>query len=228
MGASITDSFSRNQHVQDSWGKENTEQQQQQQGQKRAVFDSPEAKKTLGYLTDFSAPTSGFTDEAAANYRRMAGNEGAMNPYTEALIADENKMADRRFGNRLAQTRAGAYRGGTGANMYAQDKLAQDFTNEQSRDNNAIRTQAFEAAQGRGQTERLAGSAGLSALRESDISAALQNKGIAAQILALLRGEDVEGTAAQQSVNEKRGKVSGTQSGHTFTGQASYGASGGV
>lgn len=226
--ASISETRSRDRYRQDEWSQSTQDTASAGSGKKRAVFESPEAKNTLSYLQERDAPTSKYTDPAARTYQRMADQTGQdTNPYVEALIKDENAVAETGFQNRLAQTRAGAYRGGTGANMYAQDKVGADFQAQLSQGNNQLRYGAYDDAQNRALSSNVSGAAGLAGLRESDIGTALQQKGFATQLLALLRGEDVanEETVAQK--NQRTGGFSGTKSGQSVTGSYTYGGGGG-
>lgn len=175
---------------------------QTQTGQRRALFDSPEAQTILGALTGQVAGSDrpDYGAEAAGTYRQMASNPGGINPFVEQAISASNKEADAALQTGLAGVRAGAYRGGTGANMYGQGRMVADAANTRAKDNALARVGAFDSAA----TRQLAGQqAGASGLAGMDTNKQL----LAAQILAMLRGEDVN----QNTAGTMFGRTDGTQ-----------------
>lgn len=159
------------------------------------TFNSPESQAILARLSGTATDTAGtdYLHQAGNTYGAIAGG-GDSNPYIEALIHDQNAVGDRTFQNRLAGTRAGAYRGGTGANMFGQGKLAADFTNQQSAQNNQLRADNYNT----GQARKLAAAGGLADLGGGQAS-------LAAQILAMLRGQKInqnEASSGRTDTNE--------------------------
>lgn len=154
-----------------------------------------EGNRILQYLMNSGAGSAETGANAAATYGDLSRG-GGVNPATEQIIARSNQEADRTFANRLAQTRAQGYRGGTGANVYRQDKLAADFTNAQAKENANLRYGAFNDAN----TNRLAGASGLASMSGAQ-------QGLGAQILSLLRGQTQTGT----QVGTQTGTQTGTQ-----------------
>lgn len=204
----------RDRFSEDSWGTSNQQRNENvdanRQGSRRAAFDSPQGQSILGFLTDQTQQGGQYQGQAGQAYGSLAGLRGEQNPEVENIIKSTNKEADTNFSNRLAQSRAGGYRGGTGAGLYDQDKIAAQFTNQQAGDNAALRYGAFNDAQGRQLSANVAGAGGLAGLSG-------QNAASAAQILALLRGEDTDDQTRQVSnantLTNERGGKSGTKSG---------------
>lgn len=190
-------------------GKKTTEHQnvsqqtdQTQTGQRRALFDSPEAQTILSSLTGQVAGSSrpDYGAEAAGTYRQMAATPGGINPFVEQAITASNKEADAALQTGLAGVRAGAYRGGTGANMYGQGRMVADAANTRAKDNALARIGAFDSAATRQLAGQQAGASGLGGLGTNQ-------QLLAAQILSLLRGEDIN----QQSSGTMTGRTDGTQ-----------------
>lgn len=194
---------------------------QQRAGNRRAAFEGPEAERTLGYLTDQTVQGGNYQGQAGQAYNDLARMRGQPNPEVENIIRATNAEADTNFANRLGKSRAAGYRGGTGANLYNQDKVASEFTNKQAGENAALRYGAFNDAQDRQLSGNVAGASGLAGLSG-------QSGGLAAQLLALLRGENVEdvsqsSTTGQQSnaaTGGRSGKKSGTS--QSITGSYQY------
>jgi hypothetical protein len=226
MGSvSGTGTASRDRFSQDTW--ENTNQTRNEQtdanreGSRRAVFDSPQGQSILGFLTDQTQQGGQFQGQAGNAYGSLASLRQGPNPEVENIIKSTNREADTNFANRLAQSRAGGYRGGTGAGLYDQDRIAAEFTNQQAGDNAALRYGAYNDAAGRNLTANVAGAGGLAGLSG-------QNASLGAQILALLRGEDTADQTQQltnaNTLQTLRGGTSGTKSntGQSITGSYSY------
>lgn len=192
---------------------------QNRQGSRSATFDSPEGQKTLGFLTDQATSGGGFQQQAGNTFNTLANLRGEVNPEVENIIKSTNQEANTNFNNRLAQSRAGGFRGGTGANLYSQDKVASEFTNKQAGENAALRYGAFNDAQNRTQSANVAGASGLASL-------AGQNQGLAAQLLSLLRGESTQdatqSSTTGQSSTEQVGGRSGKKSGTGMSIEGSY------
>lgn len=212
-GTASRDRFSEN-NWQNSTENANQSTNSAQQGQSRAVFDSPEAQQILSYLSQQSQQGGGFQQQAGGAYGALAGMKGQTNPEVENIIKTGNQEANTNFANRAAMSRAGGYRGGTGANLYNQDKVASEFTNKQAGENAALRYGAFNDAQGRQLGANVAGAGGLSSLSG-------QSQGSAAQLLALLRGQDTEGASQSQTISDIIKALTGGSSGtKSNTGQS--------
>lgn len=177
-------------------------------GSTSADFSSPEAQALLRSLTGGATSGNGqrYTDQAAGAFGSLAS--GKVSPYTEDIIKNSNVEADRNFAGRLAQTRAGAYRGGTAANIGKQGQLAANFSAQQGAENAKLRDSAFQSAQG----NAAIGATGLASL-------GTQQQGLGTQLLALLRGEKVAGstvgsqaTDASQQQNNQSNTNSNTSS----------------
>lgn len=187
---------------------------QTQTGTRKALFDSPQAQQILSALTGQVAGPSApnYGEEAAGTYRTMSATPGGVNPFVEDAIAASNKEADAGLATNLAKVRAGAYRGGTGANMYGQGRMVADTMNTRAKDNALARIGAFES----GESRRLAGmGAGASGLAGMGSNQQL----LAAQILAMLRGEDIN----QNTVGTMTGKTDASGSKSIFEGGAQLG-----
>lgn len=176
--------------------------QQQQTGQTNATFD-PRGNAIIAGLTDSMAGGGNYIKDAAAGY---GGFTGAVSPYTENIISGNNAEANKNFASRLAQVRAGAYRGGTAANIGKQGQLAADFTSQQAADNAKLRDNAYQQAQ----TMKLGATSGLASLGN-------QQQNSAAQLLALLRGTSTAGTATGTETGTTSSTQQGTQSGTSST-----------
>lgn len=196
MGASATGTASRTRTSGDSSEAINSNT--------NASFNSPEGKSLLTYLTgETTNPNArGYLDTAGKAYTAQAN--GVNNPYTEQVIQTSNKEGDRAFNNGLAGLRAQGYRGGTAANIYGQGNFASDYATKLASQNANLRYGAFNDAQNRS----LAGASGLAGLGQGQQS-------LAAQILALLRGESKDATDIKHT--------SGTESGTSQSLHASYG-----
>jgi hypothetical protein len=224
MGSvSGTGSASRDRYSENTW--ENSLQQflsntnQNRTGNRRAAFEGPQAESTLGYLTDQVGQGGGYQQQAGQAYGDLARLRGQPNPEVENIIKSSNQEAETAFQNRLGQSRAAGYRGGTGANLYNQDKVAAEFSNKQAGENAALRYGAFNDAQNRGLSGQVAGAGGLAGLSG-------QSGGLAAQLLALLRGENVEDISQSSTTGQQSNAATGGKSGkRSSTGQeisASY------
>lgn len=169
---------------------------QQQQQQQTATF-APGGAATLTALGGTAGAGGANMDRAAAGFGDF---NGQVSPYTEDIIKSGNMEADKQFANRLATTRAGAYRGGTAANIGKQGQLAADFTNQQQGENARLRQGAYDNAQ----TNKLAATAGLSGL-------GTEQQGLGAQLLQLLRGGTTTGTTTGTSTGQETGQDTGQQ-----------------
>lgn len=171
-----------------------------------ATFNSPQGQAILNALTGNAASgqVGQGLQESANIYSRLG--QGGINPYTEDLIKDSNIEAEKNFSNRLAQTRAGAYRGGTAANIGKQGQLAADFSAQQGASNATLRQGAFDS----GQTLALGAAGGLGSL-------ANQQQSLGTQLLALLRGENTSGTNASTQSSDTYGTQAGAGSSNSNT-----------
>jgi hypothetical protein len=217
----------RDRYSENTWGSGTENTTGSQAGKRRAVF-GPEAQQTLSYLGTPNSGESPYTGDIANTYRGMTQDKGEMNPYVDEIIGAENELAKREFAGGLAQTRAGAYRGGTGNNLYQQGKLASEFSTKLARDNANLRYGAFNDAQNRGFQSQVAGATGLAGLRESDINQDLGQRGLATQLLALLRGEDTDMDMNQVVQAARTGGTSGKKSGTMGNVSGTYGGMGGM
>lgn len=233
MGLGAKASASRDRYSNDEW--QNTTQQNNSKTNTAAntagttstdaTFGSPQGKSILDALTGQIVNGNGadYTNTAAGAFTRAA-NGGGVNPYVEGIISAGNKEADNTFANRLAQTRAAGYRGGTASNINNQEQLASNFTNNQAGQNANLRYGAYNDAAGR----ELSGAAGLASLGG-------QQTGLGAQILALLRGQttntnqqqNVESTTLEDIIKALTGGSSGTKSGTSGSAGFSFGTGGG-
>lgn len=176
--------------------------QQQQTGQTSATFD-PRGNAIIAGLTDSMAGGGNYVKDAAAGY---GGFTGQVSPYTESIISGSNAEANKNFAGRLAQVRAGAYRGGTAANIGKQGQLAADFTSQQSAENAKLRDNAYQQAQ----TMKLGATSGLASLGN-------QQQNSAAQLLSLLRGTSSTGTATGAETGTTSSTQQGTQTSNSST-----------
>lgn len=198
FGAKTTVNADRERYSEDQWQNRNVDQY----GQRRAVFDSPEATSILGHLTgQASGQGPDYNQMAGTAYQRLATTPDGINPFVEEAIRTSNKEGDAALQTGLAGIRAGAYRGGTGANLYSQGRLVADAANTRAKDNALARVGAFDAAAGRSLAGQQAGASGLSGLGQG-------NQLLAAQILAMLRGENFD----QNTADAMTGGRSGTKS----------------
>lgn len=179
------------------------------QGNTNATFSSPQGQAVLGSLT--GSTTNGQGDKNVQQAGNTLGqlSSGQVSPYTEDIIKNANIEADRNFGNRLAQTRSGAYRGGTASNLNQQGQLASDFSAQQSLGNANLRQGAYQDAQTR-------------ALQASTAQGNLgsQQQGLGAQLLALLKGESTSGTLAGTQGNNTQTNQNNSQTTNQNTNQA--------
>lgn len=156
-------------------------------GRTNASFSSPEAQTLLASLTGRLTSSPDYSAQAGSTYGRLA--QGGVDPNVEGIIAASDAEASKNFASRLAQTRAGAYRGGTAANIGKQGQLAADFSAQQAGNNAKTRSDAYNNSN----TMALAGASGLGGLASSQ-------QGLGAQLLSLLRGEETSGLASGQQV----------------------------
>ena len=178
---------------------------QTQTGTRKALFDSPQAQQILGALTG-QVSGSGAPDygaEAGGMYRNLASTPGGVNPFVEQAITASNKEGDVALQTGLAGVRAGAFRGGTGASMYGQGRMVADAANTRAKDNALARIGAFDAGESRRMAGVGAGASGLAGMGNSQ-------QLLAAQILALLRGEDINQNTVGTGTSKTDG--SGTRS----------------
>lgn len=212
MGGSAKGSAERERYSENTWNTTNQNRQEDinanRSGQRRAVFDQ-QGKGIIDFLSGQGQEGSKYQQGAGDAYSTLATMKGEVNPYVEESIKANNAVAESQFQNRLAQARAGGYRGGTGANLYSQGQVASDFTNQLAANNANLRYGAFNDAQNRGITANVAGAGGLAGLSS-------QGQAILAQIVAALRGEDVNDQTQQRTnatavINELGGR-SGTRS----------------
>ena len=145
----------------------------------------PEANGVLkalgGNLQDAGSYGSG-----AASYYQSQLQEGGVNPNVERVIAAQRPIADKQFGDRLAQVRSGGFRGGVGRDTINQGQFASDFTNQQNLGEAQMLNDAWNQ-----QTQNKQGAAsGLAGLDSQRLSAALG-------FLQSLRGEQASGTSRQ-------------------------------
>lgn len=179
-------------------------------GQRRAVFDSPEAQSVLASLTGQATGSPNYNEEAAGIYRGMAGGGGGgINPFVENIISASNKEGDRALQSGLAGVRAGAYRGGTGASMYGQGNMVANAANTRAKDNASLRYGAYNDNASRALSAAGAGAGGLANLGQG-------NQSLAAQILALLRGENTNETGTGVMTGTQSGTSSGTKGGFNW------------
>lgn len=180
------------------------------QGTRSALFDSPEAKQILAALSGTGAAGNDYSQQAGGAYKSLTdAGGGGQNPYVESIIKHSNAEGDQALGTNLAKSRAGGYRGGTGANLYNQDNVIANSANERALGNANLRYGAYNEGAGRDLTAHLAGASGLGALGSGQ-----QN--IAAQILALLRGEKVDQNATGTMTGTQSGTQSGTKGGFSW------------
>lgn len=203
MGFGAKATASRDRYANDEWknvngtNTTNTSQQTQQNtagqttGATDATFNSPQGQSVLNALTGqvVGGGAADYVKQAGDTYGAMSRDTGAINPEVENVIGASNREADKTFGNRLMQLRAGGYRGGTAANINGQGRYASDFTAQQQGVNSSLRYGAFNDAQKRGIDSRATGAAGLGALGQGQ-------QGLGQAILALLRGQSSTGTTA--------------------------------
>lgn len=246
MGFKLGGSASKQQFSQDQWQNKNQNSTQQtnqtgeqaQTGQRTATFDNPYAGGILAAL-------SGQTQQPYQTSSAGQGAENAfggltkaipnVNPNVESIISASNQEGDRALGNNLAKVRAGAYRGGTGANMYGQGRVVADAANERALGNANLRYGAFEADQNRGLTSKLAGASGLAGLEGTKQAGQGQQNALGTQLLALLRGENTnqQGTSSLNSMTVAqllealRGGSSGITTGSKGEAGLSFGTGGG-
>ncbi len=200
-----------------------------------ATFNSPQGQQILAALT--GAATGGnsgqnYLDQAGSTYGKLAGDQGTVNPYVEDVIKNSNSEADKTFGNRLMQLRAGGYRGGTAANINGQGRYAADFSAQQGGTNANLRYGAFNDAQARASSNNATGAAGLGSLGNSQ-------QGLGQALLALLRGSSntgannvattgsSQGVTVEQILQALTGGSSGTKSNVTGSGGFSFGTGAG-
>lgn len=228
MGSvSGTGAASRDRYSEDTWSTGNQQRNENidanRAGNRRAVFDSPQSQQLLGFLSDQSMQGGGFQQGAGDAYASLAAMRGGPNPEVENIIRSTNQEADRNFANRLAQTRAGGYRGNTAQGLYDQGQVASQFTQQQAGDNAALRYGAYNDAANRNLSANVAGAGGLAGLYG-------QNQGTIAQLLALLRGEDTADQTRQMTnanvLSNQRGGTSGTRSRTSQSISGSYGIGG--
>lgn len=221
--------------TQDSTQRTNQTAQQTGTGSRAATFDNPYASNILAALTGRTADpyTMGTAGVTATNaFGDLTKATPSVNPNVENIISASNKEGEQVMQNNLAKVRAGAYRGGTGANMYGQGKVIADAANKRSLDNANLRYGAYEADVNRGLTGKLAGASGLAGLEGQQQQGQTQQNALGAQLLALLRGEttqqqgtsNVESMTIGQILQALRGGKSGTTTNTSGSAGLSWGA----
>jgi len=151
-------------------------------GKRSAVFDSPQGSAVLNSLTSRATGGPDYSGNAAGIYDRLG--RGGVDPNVENIIRASDTEANKNFSGRLAETRAGAYRGGTAANIGKQGQLAADFSAQQAGNNAKIRSDAYNNAN----TMALGAASGLGGLGANRDT-------LGASILSMLRGEATTGAA---------------------------------
>jgi len=185
-------------------------------GNRNATFNTPGAQELLSYLQGATMQPGGvgnYGTAAGAAYGGLASDlGGGNNPFIDEIINRSNAEADRTLAGGLAKVRAGGFRGGTGANMYGQGRLVADAANSRARDNATLRSGAYEAAQGRALTSRLAGASGLAGLEGQDNASRQAMLQQAMQLLAMLRGESLDENSTTNTTGTSNTRTVGTQS----------------
>lgn len=169
---------------------------QQQTGRTSATF-APGGEATIGALGGAAGSGGANIDKAASGFNDF---NGQVSPYTEGIIQSGDVEANKQFENRLAETRAGAYRGGTASNIGKQGQLAADFTAQQSGNNARLRQGAYDTAQ----SNKLGATSGLGNL-------GVQQQGIGAQLLQMLRGQTSTGATTGTSTGTDTGQQTGNE-----------------
>ena len=177
-------------------------------------FGTTDASSTGGYNSNQSGNVAAtFGEEGQSLLKNLMGKftadrpltgqntlsalsgQGGVNPYVEDSITRSNEEAQRMLGKQQAGVRAGNYRGGTGANIYAQEDTAGDFLSRLAGQNANTRMSAFNT----GEDRRMAAAGTLSGAEQNQ--AALAN-----QLLATLRGQSSNqnstGTSFEDSISK--------------------------
>lgn len=145
----------------------------------------PEASGVLQALSGNLTNAGSYGGGAAEQYQKTL-SEGGINPYVEQAIAANRPVADKQFGDRLAQVRSGGFRGGVGRDSINQGQFASDFTNQQALQDNQLRMNAYDTQS----NQKMGAAGGLAGLDSQRLSAALG-------FLQALRGEQATGTSRQ-------------------------------
>jgi hypothetical protein len=151
-------------------------------------FGTTDASSTGGYNSNQSGNVAAtFGEEGQSLLKNLMGKftadrpltgqntlsalsgQGGVNPYVEDSITRSNEEAQRMLGKQQAGVRAGNYRGGTGANIYAQEDTAGDFLSRLAGQNANTRMSAFNT----GEDRRMAAAGTLSGAEQNQ--AALAN-----------------------------------------------------
>jgi len=216
MGASVNASQTKSSSESDTKSAQNEEQNSLRNTLRTSDFNTPEGQQVLNSLIGQAGSSAGYGEEAAGAYRSLASDASKVNPEVENIIRTGDQAANSQFSNRLAQSRAGGFRGGTGANLYNQDKIASEFTNQQENNNSNLRYGAFNDAANRATTARVGGASGLAGLSN-------QGQSLGAQILSMLRGEKIVDDATAKRIAEATSNTKASSSSSTISGGASYG-----
>lgn len=108
----------------------------------KPTFDTPEASRLLGSLTnDYSAGGNQYTQDTASFLRNAMTAE--QNPYAQQVVDNMSKAATRDYLSRLGDVRTAGFRGGAGADYINQAGLASDFTNQLELNKSNILLDAF-------------------------------------------------------------------------------------
>lgn len=191
----------------------NTNSETQSQGTSDPTFNSPQSQQILASLTGTSTnPGTQQQENQAGSTLTGAAQTGSAlpnyttNPYVTALIDANNKLGQTTFQQGEAGIRAQGYRGGDNSNANMQGNYAANFANQQAAQDASTQLGQYNTAN---QTA-LSAASGLGSLSQGQ-------QGLAAQILAMLRGTATTG----QSITNA--DTSGTTSGTSQSISAKYG-----
>lgn len=233
MGASLEDTFSQSRTRNDQNTNTTNQQTTNQDGTTTPTFNSPQSQGILNSLSgQNSAPLTynsglmgGGPNQDVTGASQTFGNAAEtgspiadykQNPYISAILSSSDKLADQQMQKGEAGMRAQDYGQGDIKSLNDQGTFASTFANQQALQDAQTQLGQYNIA---GSTA-MQGAAGLGGLGQNQ-------QGLAAQILALLRGSSTTGltNTSGSGTNDTSGTLSTI--GHSDTGKVSYGSTGG-